>query len=164
MVNNYSTKVVSKLMDLDIVRHLDLDIKTVVMIEIEDESVGELSEINFDMDLGKDSIGANMVMILRCKKINGGLVEVEIKSSGMCKSCDIKQLRLIQNIIYIYTRDYIINNVKTILNSDEIIPMNLHRYISGNRSYTRKDGAVSKLKNLIDFNHFCDSFKLFFRR
>lgn len=164
MMKDYSTKVVSKLMNLDIIRHLDLDINTVGVIDIDDESVGELSEINFDMNLDKDNIGANMIMLLRCKKIDGGLIEIEIKSSGKCKSCDIKQLRLIQNLIYIYTRDYIINNFKNILIPDVVIPMNLHRYISGNRSYTKKDGAVSKLKNLIDFNHFCDSFKLFFRR
>lgn len=164
MINDYSVKVVSKLLNLDIIRHLDLDIDTVCSIDIDDESVGELSEINFDMDLNKGDISANMTLLLRCKRIGGGLIEIEIKSSGTCKSCELQQIKLIQNLIYIYTRDYIINNFKNILIPDIVIPMNLHRYISGNRNYTKKDGALTRLKNLIDFNHFNDNFKLLFRR
>lgn len=161
MVNNYSTKILSKLMHLNILNRLDLDINEVKIVDIEDDSVGELSEVNFDMDLANKSISANMAMILRCKRTTGGLVEILIKSSGSTK-CDIKYIRLVQNLVYIFTRDYILNNINDI--PVEVIPMNLHRCISGDRSYTRKDGALTRLKNLIDFNHFNDNFKLLFRR
>lgn len=163
-LNNDMLNILTKLSKLNILNKFDIELTTTKCIEIDDLDLGEISDVDFDVRVINDkSIDTKMIYILRCKNdTEDKLIEIEIVGAGHLYHSDVKYIRLIQNLVYLYARFFISDNVKNITKALENVPKNLHNYEVGNKKYIPVDGPLAKIRRgIIDFSRYTLKFKLF---